>query len=138
MRQKLNREQCIMAICRFAKDYRRGWQQTPMSDKTPLEMFEDTGYEKQHRKIRQEDIENHLRKEPSLIDEWVYFTEDKRWTPAWGFGRDKNGTWNVSYLLRNAKFQYEIYFSDPVVACALMIRMEMEEFLKPRRAKFFL
>ena len=74
---------CITKISRFAKDFRME------RVRTPRQIYDATGYTDYHAQITHEDIEASLRQDLSLIDDWLAFTQDKRWTPAWGLSMQK-------------------------------------------------
>ncbi len=74
-------------------------------------------YAKHFQTISHEEIKKSIRNDTRFISEWIQFTEDKRWTPAWGGGMD-----------------YCVTFDNPIDACAFMIGMEMEE-LRIKRVK---
>jgi hypothetical protein len=113
---------CVTRICEFARVYRSE------RDRTPQQLYDETGYHKEHAKISQSAIEMVVGRDLSLVDDWIAFTEDKRWTPAWGLAKKSDTSWVVFHVPRGGGHGYEIVFSSPVPACALMIRMEMEDF----------
>lgn len=65
--------------------------------------------------------------DPSLVDEWVGYSMSKRCAPTCAFEKRKDGQWVVYYVLESGKIGYSITFASPTTACALMMRMEMEE-----------
>jgi len=123
------REECVIQICEFARRHRSE------RERTPQQLYDATDYSVHHAEITQNDIEQVIQADSSLIRDWISFTDDKRWTPAWGLGKRDDKTWLVFYMLRSGKFGYEITFASAVPACALMIRMEMEEFRRIEREK---
>ena len=109
----------VVAICEFVRSYRSG-------NLTPRHIYNETGYGSHHAEIAQEDIAAVVASDPSLVDDWLAFTTDKRWTPAWGLERRGDSTWLVFYVFEGGGQGHEIAFASPIHACALMIRMEME------------
>ena len=77
--------------------------------------------------MTQDHIAEEIRKEIKIINEWEMWSMDKRWTPSWGFGKNKEGKWVVFYVPEGGGRGYEIFYGDSVAACALMIRLEMED-----------
>ena len=112
---------CAISICEFARRYRSE------QDRTPRQLYEGTGYDTYHAEITQKDIEATIARDESLVDDWLAFTEDKRWTPSWGL-KKQGDTWVVFQLAKGGVRSYEVVFHSPVQACAMMVRMEMEDF----------
>jgi hypothetical protein len=75
--------------------------------------------------ITEDKIRNYILNNPKLIEEWLYYTEDIRHTPAWGFVQDKNGFWLLTYLDKDKLLQ-KFVFKDKFTACAKMIKMTFE------------
>lgn len=116
------KDDCLAKICQFARDFRAE------NILAPRQLYDATGYATHHSQITQEDIEASLRQNLSLIDDWLRFTEDKRWSPAWGFGRTGEADWVLIHITATSHCDYELRFSSAISACALMIRLEMEDF----------
>lgn len=112
-------EECIRDICRFPILSKK------FSDLSPLEIVKKTRYAKFCTKIGKEDIIAELKREKNSIEEWLCFTEDKRWTPAWGISR-RNDKYILFYVSPTGEIEISQSFKDPYEACALMVRMEME------------
>ena len=117
------RNKCIKRICEFARDSRSG----PYFRVTGIAHYQETTYERYFSEITQEDIERFVEGDPSLVEDWLSFTDDKRCTPSWGL-RKHLDKWLVFHITRAANFDYELVFDSPIRACAMMIRMEMENF----------
>jgi len=113
---------CVTRICEFAKLYRSE------SVRTPQQLYDETGYAAEHSVISQADLEAAISRDMSLVEDWLAFTEDKRWTPAWALTKHREKVWVVSYVPKGGSRGYEVVFTSPIPACALMIRMEMEDF----------
>ena len=71
----------VSRICRFPRNLR------DLRDCTPQAVWSDSGYRLCRSEITQDDLEREITREPSLIDEWLRFSKDKRWSPAWYFLR---------------------------------------------------
>lgn len=65
-----NKAECINAICHFPKTYQSG-------NRTPLGIYDNSGYSDQYKDINQEDIVEILKQCPSLVNDWLAFS-DKR------------------------------------------------------------
>ena len=109
-------------ICHFARDYRAE------RHRTPRQLYDATGYSASHASLTQEQIEEFVTRDVSLINDWHHFTQDKRWTPAWGLTQRSDNEWVVFHMSRSGRRDYELLFATPVSACALLIRLEMEGF----------
>jgi hypothetical protein len=72
-------------------------------------------------------IENVILKDQSLVHEWFLFCQDKRWTTAWALTDHEDGTWSVAHIEKDGKPRFVSLFTDPTRACALLVRMEMED-----------
>ena len=108
-------------ICEFARRYRSE------RERTPHQLYEATGYSASFSHITQQDIEAVVAHDGALVGDWLSFTEDKRWTPAWGLHK-RGDMWVVFHIREGAVRSYEVAFDSSIPACALMIRMEMEDF----------
>ena len=113
---------CLFRICHFARDYRSE------RHRTPRQLYEATGYSDGYMRIKQEDIEASMARDPSLVSDWLAFSQDKRWTPAWGLAQRSETDWVVFHCSRNGDFDCELHFCSSIPACALLIRLEMEQF----------
>lgn len=115
-------EECATAICNFARAYRAE------NVKKTHELYLETGYAEHGHQIMQEMIEAVLLSEPLLVDHWIRFSEDKRWSPAWCIETDMTGNFRLFHVSAKGRTDYEVRYQDPAHACALMVRMEMEDF----------
>jgi hypothetical protein len=121
MNKSISKDDCLYSICRFPLLYAE-------SGLTPKEIVEYCRYEKYRDEISIDDIVKELKKDMKLIDSWLLFTDDKRWTPAWGIKKEK-GSYTIFYVFRNGKTEIEQSFSSEYEACARLVRMEMEGLL---------
>ena len=116
----MNLNECIKYISHFPTLYKT-------EDISPNDIFHKSKYEKHRNDITIELIREIVSEDESLIELWLNYTADKRWTPAWGLILNKNGTYSVSYYSDTSK--YLIAFNDKLLACSFMIKMEFEELL---------
>jgi hypothetical protein len=77
-----------------------------------------------HLSVTIENIAAYIIQHPKLIEDWELYTENIRHGPAWGFGKNEDGSWSVSYPGNDRII--EIY-RDKFIACAKMIKMTLEE-----------
>jgi len=69
-----------------------------------------------------------LRQKTDSVERWIEYSENKRGTPSWYLLR-KEKKYSVGYLDTNGNLEEGVY-DDPCFACALFIKLEMEERLK--------
>jgi hypothetical protein len=113
-------ETTVIRVCEFVKELRL------QRERTPQEIYFETGYGDCYEEITQQQIEAFISHDSSVVDDWLSFGEDSDRSPGWRLG--KHGVqWTVLRVLPNGGYGYSICFSSPVPACALMIRMEMED-----------
>lgn len=112
------RRKCAKRIAAFARAYRSEHV------RTPRQLYDETGYDTQHTSISQADIEAVVSDDLSLVDDWIAFTDDKRWTPAWGLSKCGRKSWVVFRVKKGGGIACEVRFTSPVPACALMIRLD--------------
>ena len=117
---KSKKGRLITAICSFPREYRT------LRTISPREWIQTSGYLDQHQSITQEEIEDAIRADVSLIKNWVHFCQDKRWTPAWTIGK-RGRLWVVGLVDKNGRLTCQVVCKGSVEACALLVRMEMEE-----------
>ena len=93
---------------------------------TPIELYEEVGYSEFSRDVSESLLEAVLRNDPSLVDDWKSFSEDKRWSPAWYFTTEEEIS-VVGHYPPDPNIN-KMTFRDPFQACAYFIKMEMEAF----------
>lgn len=113
-----NLAESVAAVCRAASRLRR-------SGRPPITLFWFTG----HRRFREQFTENviaeELRRHPELIHDWRLYSADKRYSPAWYFDEQHDGSWVVGYYHAIASKRIARNYSDQAVACANFILREM-------------
>ncbi len=123
MLQCKTKEECIQSICLFplkCKEY---------SHFSPLELVNRFQYAKFCAEITKKEIIQALKKMDGAIEFWLTYTEDKRWTPAWGISM-KDKAVNLFYMSPAREIEFAQEYSDPFEACAILIRMEMEGLIR--------
>ena len=111
--------ECIKTICNFVRIYQE-------NNLSPLEIFKSTNYKKFFKDITLEMISSYIKEDEKIVNDWLRFTQDKRWTPAWGIDEISDDKFLVLYVPENGGDCYRVFFSDKFNACAFMIIMEME------------
>ena len=96
---------------------------------TPKQIFKRSEYSRHRNDITLEMIMDKLSEKNSIIQDWLNYSEDKRWTPSWGIQKDEAAQYIVQYF--DTKNKYSVVFNSPIIACAFMIRMEFEELNQP-------
>lgn len=114
-------------ICRFASDV------FSEKEKTPMQLFIDSGYLQICDEITKKDIIEELVNHPHIVDSWLSFTEAKRWSPAWGIRR-VDDQYEVFYVSNDGEHEV-IRLESRIEACALMIQKEMEALANTKRVK---
>jgi hypothetical protein len=72
-------------------------------------------------------LESELRKLPEMVDGWLRWAEDKRWSPAWFFTADGD-QFVVGYLSTDTLKCKSKVFEDRYQACAAFIIHELEDY----------
>ncbi len=119
----MKKSETIKRICEFARAY-----QTE-NKKSPLQLFAETGYQSYRAEITNEEIAAEIDKNSNLLDDWLAFTEDKRWTPSWGIREDQT-SYVVFHVSKGGNIDQEFEFTSGSSACAAMVRNEMEGFIE--------
>lgn len=104
----------IAAICRIPTDYlRRG-------DVTLSQLLSESGYFDDPNALDVAPLAAHLADHPELVDDWLVYSEDKRTSQGWYFGKQTSGAFEIWQLAGGSKT-----FNDPYVACADFILREI-------------
>ena len=119
MKRRKTKTDCLSAICELPRTYKS------RHTASILRLYLESRYKDFHTTITQAEIENVIRDDPGLITEWLSFSSDKRTSPAWFFGVQPDRSWHVGFY-GDDNYGPLIVSNDPTVACALMVRLEME------------
>jgi hypothetical protein len=79
-------------------------------------------------------LERVLRQHPEMINGWLRWVEDKRWSPAWYFTADDDH-YVVGYFSTDKSECKSEIFEDRYQACAAFIIHELEDFRTLREEK---
>lgn len=113
---------CVADICKFPIIYNR-------DNKAPIKILEDCGYYELHEEVTIDKILEYLNENSSLIDHWIQYSYDIRWSPVWSFGSERKNLWTVKYFDRNGLVETRT-FDNKFEACASMIKLTAEEIRK--------
>jgi len=113
-------EKCLEMICYLPRIF-------STQNRSVLDIYNESDYEKVYQSISLELIFNKVKSDSSIVDDWVLYTLNKRCTPSWGLFEGKFGIWSISYILDTGKPSKTKYFRSKLLACAEMIKYEMED-----------
>ena len=68
-----------------------------------------------------------LRTRPEIIDGWLLWSSDKRWTPAWYLIVERQDTFRIGYCVSKSGRQLETIHQDRYKACAAYIIHELDD-----------
>ena len=71
-----------------------------------------------------EELMTAIRKRPETVENWIGYSENKRGSPSWYFAKGE-GNCLVGFLDSSGNC-HESKFRDPVYACAVFIKLELE------------
>jgi hypothetical protein len=100
----MNTDSVIRRICNLPRDFRTG-------DSSAYELVRASGIKQ--RKLTIESVLPVLRSNPTLVEDWVVWSEDQRCTPAYYF-LEENG----QYVVGRHPDESQVEFDDRFVACA--------------------
>lgn len=80
------------------------------------------------------ELERELRQRPEIVEGWLRWAEDKRWSPAWYFTAD-DGHCVVGYFSTDDSECKSAIFEDRYQACAAFIIHELEDYRSLREEK---
>lgn len=92
-----------------------------------LQLLKDTGYWDVHDQISVEDIREALTRDPECVDEWIQYSEDQRTDAGWCINEMENKKYVVRYKIRDAHFVTHGEYGDRLEACAVYIKLEIED-----------
>jgi hypothetical protein len=122
--ETINQEEktkCIELICLLQRHFKQS------KIKSPNQLLIESKYQEYYDQITQEEIENVIINNQSIIEDWLYFTEDIRWTPAWGLEKSEDKYYCLYLINEVGGKRFTINILSGITACALMIRFTMED-----------
>jgi len=96
------------------------------NDKSVFDLLKLTQYFKNYNKILENDIVLIIKKRPSLVDDWLFWSENKRAIDGWYFLKNSIDMYEVGKINQdNSKEEY-MQFYDGCIACSIFIKKEIE------------
>ena len=81
------------------------------------------------REITDDDLRIQLIQSPSLVQQWLTYSEDKRVSSGWFFRRLGSQKYEVGFCMEKGNIANTSIFDDALKACALFICKEMENYI---------
>ena len=108
------------AVARLARTfYSRG-------DLSAYALLEQSGYLNWHEHVTPELLASFLASDPSLVDDWLALSENRRTSSGWYFREETTG-FTVAFVDEAGINFDERSYSDRIGACAEFIKREVEE-----------
>lgn len=95
-------------------------------DLSAYAILEQSGYFDRHADVTPDMLAAILGSDPSLVDEWLAFSENKRTSSGWYFRQGATG-FTVGFVGDAGNKVDESNYTDPIEACAKFIKGEVEE-----------
>jgi hypothetical protein len=102
-------------VCRLPVDFRT------IRTVSSIALVQNSGYLERPTDLTRKSVLGVLRKSPSLIDEWLLWSENQRTTPAWAFYEVANG-----YRVHLVGGDEEMVFTDKFEACAEFVMRQIQ------------
>jgi hypothetical protein len=95
-----------------------------------VDLLRETGYFLEDRSLKRSDIEQFLRANPDLIEDWLLESEDQRCSPAWFISESTNSAgkpvWEVGYIGRSGTLEFREKYNDLFRACSYFVARYIE------------
>ena len=113
-------DEALVLGCSLARDYYA-------KNMSPHALLIVSGYREHRSSITVEKIRDHVTKHPSLIGDWIGYSENKRTSSGWYFSADSpHGPFVLGRCPTSGPARTEKTFSDGTEACAHYIKHELE------------
>lgn len=112
-------DETIASVVRLPRSFR-------MLDVSIFSLLQDSGYSDVSDQITLEAIREALRAEPSLLEEWLEYSESQRTGSGWYLTRKLEG-FQVGRYTGDGKDIYSEEYPDGQTACASYILKELED-----------
>jgi hypothetical protein len=89
--------------------------------KTPKQVVRKLKLRQHRSEVNLEKIIAYLAENTDLLELWLRWSEDKRWSPAWYF-TERKPNWLVGFYPDGPEF----IFSEPIEACAVFVEKELD------------
>ena len=90
-----------------------------------LSFLTDIGYFENYTLLSEEDIVEKLAEQPTYVQDWLTWSEDRRAPSGWYFLKNEQKGYTVGYYPKN-KESFEAEYPDALKACAAFIKREAE------------
>ena len=119
----MNLDEVVEKVCRLPIDFYGG-------SKSMVELVWESGVEACPAALTAANILAYLRNNPTLVDQWLNWSANKRVTSGWYFAR-RRGDLVVGFHPQGET----LAFKDPVLACAEFVTREVAAIVKVPRKK---
>jgi len=106
----------VVKVCSIPADFHR------RGDVSVVYLLEESGYDAIRDAITVPILQQHLQAQPSLIDDWAGYSEDKRCSSGWYFD---DTCYSTGYFSAEAGQSREQVFAERTQACAEFIKHEL-------------
>jgi len=100
-------------------------------DVSPYGLVENSGYFDRHVEITPDLLRLVLSGDPTLVDDWLEYSENRRTSAGWYLCRTTTG-FGVGFLGGDGRKVDEHTYVDGIEACAVFIKNELEEMRRLR------
>ena len=112
-----NCQRIVEQVCRFPLDMRQ-------AGISPNQWVRKINLTAHKGCISSDAIVSCLRAQPELVEQWLAWSDDKRWSPAWYFYRDGD-----HYVVGHYPNGEDEHFTDRFLACTRFVVHDMEHLL---------
>ena len=88
-------------------------------------LLQESGYFDIYSQIQENDIVEILKKDTTLITQWMQWSDDSRSSSTWYFTKSDDNKYFVGHWPEGKEFK-EMYTKDEFTACAYFIKCEIE------------
>lgn len=96
------------------------------SNNSMFSLLQETGYFESYELVNEENISKQLLQNKDCVNSWLKHSEDKRAISTWYFRLKENKKYEVGYFPAETGM-YPKEYADPIEACAVFIKGEIEE-----------
>ncbi len=115
----------VAKICSLAEQLERA------EDKSLMQLLKDMGI----RGISIEDINDYLKDNAGLVEDWLLYSMNKRTDEGWYFKKENEVTYIIGYLFRDSNRRKESKYSDAIQACATFIYNDLSDIRKTKKMR---
>ena len=108
----------VELVCTLPAQYHRH------RDKSPRQVVQMLNLARHRSEVNQEKISAYIRENEHLLELWLRWSENKRWSPSWYFKR-REPNWLVGKFPGGP----ELTFDDPIEACSRFVEIELDDIL---------